>query len=653
MNTAAILLMFAILRNRCKIIQKHDRNLQASIETPNFNVRLNTREPHRMKRFTSILFLASVLFSGNMAAQQHHACGTMEYFRQTASEHPEVIQELAKINERALTDAISQEKGGEEVFFVPVVVHVVYNTSVQNISMDQIQSQIDVLNEDYARTNADASQTPSGFQAVAADTRIRFCLAQRDPSGLPSNGVTRTQTSAQSFPLGGAVKSEATGGESAWPSDQYLNIWVCNLVDPLIGFATLPGTALPGQDGVVITYKHFGRTGQVEAPYNKGRTATHEVGHWLNLLHIWGDDENSSDNCAGTDQIEDTPNQGGPYFGCPSGTQTSCSSSDMYMNYMDYTNDACMNLFTNGQKIRMRSALAGFRSAILTSQACSTPPVANDCDTINHIIGGDGLVYYLAEEYFPDESGYLTGTNSMLQPAFAEAFSTTEEKAVWGARFDFSFAHAASPGATVRVLVYAADGPNNTPGTVLTQKSFSLETIEINVENFTFTDIEFDTPALVNGDYFIGYETNLFTGDSIAVYTNQFDEVNTNTAWLKTSDSEWIAFDQVPECDGPISLAIRSIECSTVGFAASQPKQKFTLFPNPSHSGSFSVYLPANAGKTNWQAFSADGRLCGSGIFSSSSYQQLEFNAGNGLYYIRLIPENGAPVVIPAVVSGY
>ncbi|MCB0819769.1 MAG: hypothetical protein KDC13_04030 [Bacteroidetes bacterium] len=606
-----------------------------------------------MKRVTLFFILTAFFTSGYIAAQQQHACGTMEYYRQTAAMHPEVMKRLEKINQQAFEDAVSEEKGADEVFFIPVVVHVVYNTSVQNISMDQIQSQIDVLNEDYARTNADAGQTPSNFQSVAADTKIRFCLAQRDPSGQASNGVTRTQTSAQSFPLGGSVKSEATGGKSGWPSDQYLNIWVCNLVDPLIGFATLPGTALPGQDGVVITYKHFGRTGQVQAPYNKGRTATHEVGHWLNLLHIWGDDENSSDACAGTDQIEDTPNQSGPYFGCPSGAQTSCGSSDMFMNYMDYTNDACMNMFTTGQKVRMRSALAGFRSTILTSLGCSVPPVANDCDTINHIIGGDGLVYYLAEEYLPDESGYLTGTNSMLQPAFAEAFSTTEEKAVWGARIDFSFAHAASPGATVRILVYNSDGPDNTPGTVLTQKSYSLETIEINVENFTYSDIEFDTPALVNGDYYIGFETNLFTGDSIAVYTNQFDEVNTNTAWLKTSASEWISFDQVAEYDGPISLAIKSIECSTVGFDAAQPKQNFTLFPNPAQSGSFSVYLPANAGKTQWQVFATDGKLCGSGIFSSSSYQQLEFDAQKGLYYVRLIPENGAPVMIPAVVSGY
>jgi hypothetical protein len=606
-----------------------------------------------MRILFTILYLGLLSAIIQLNAQTQHHCGTMEHYHQMLQQHPELVKVREKVEARAANDALNTNKGGDEDYFIPVVVHVVYNTAAQNISMAQIQSQIDVLNEDYSRTNADASLTPSAFQSVAADSRIRFCLAQRDPSGLPTDGVTRTQTSAVTFPLGGAVKNEATGGKSAWPADQYLNIWVCNLVEPLIGFATLPGSALPGQDGVVITYKHFGRTGNVEAPYNKGRTATHEIGHWLNLLHIWGDDETSSDNCAGSDQVSDTPNQGGPYFGCPQGTQTSCGSTNMHMNYMDYTNDACMNIFTEGQKTRMRSTLQGFRSSILTSSGCWPPPVAQDCDTLNNIIGGDGLVYYLAEEYLTEESGFLTGTNSWLNPAFAEAFNSVGEKAIYAARIDFSFAYAAAPGATARVLVYNSDGPDGAPGTILTQKSISLEDVMTNVDNFTVTDIEFDTPALVNGAYYIGFETNLFTGDTIAVYTNQFDEVNSNTAWVKFNDNSWLPFDAVPEYNGALSLAIRSIECSTVGIDEKKDeKLLFTLFPNPSPGPSFSLYLPTKAGKTRWEAFSSDGRLCGTGTFSNSTFQQLEFQAGVGIYHVRLIPEFGAPVVIPAIVSG-
>lgn len=583
-----------------------------------------------------------------MLSAQNRNCGTMPLYEQNLIEYPEIQKFRDRIDEQAASYSSSKA----DVIFIPVVVHVVYRTAAEDISFSQIQSQIDVLNEDFGRTNSDASQTPAEFQSLATDTDIRFCLAQRDPSGLPTNGVTRTQTTAMSFGLGGAVKTESSGGKSPWPSDQYLNIWVCNLSSNLIGFATLPGAAAPGQDGVVIAYKHFGRTGNVEAPYNRGRTATHEIGHWLNLLHIWGDDENTSNNCAGTDQVADTPNQGGPYFGCPNAGTSSCGSNDMYMNYMDYTDDQCMNLFTRDQKARMLATLNGFRSSIKNSEGCSAPPVANDCDTLNNIFGGDGLVYYLANEYFPDETGYLTGTNSLGDLAFAEKFNTTEEKAIYGAIIDFAYALESAPGAFVKVVLWDSDGVDGSPGSILNQITYPISTVVADIDNFMSSNIEFTLPAMVLGDYYLGFETNAFTGDSIAIYTNQFDEINVNTAWQRQSSGNWLPCNDDLALGNAVTLAVKSIQCSTVGIEEGSNKAQVKIYPNPSLDGNFTIEFPSQFGKTNWQCFGIDGKLNSEGQLSAEKYQTVTGPENPGIYYLRLIPQNGLPQVFPVMISG-
>ena len=599
--------------------------------------------------------LIAFFIGSTFAIGQTRTCGTMDLANEAISQHPEIQKLRNEIDLNAFDFAhATSTKNGRSIITIPVVVHVVYRTPTENISDAQIQSQIDVLNEDYGRTNADASLTPAEFQGQASDTEIRFCLAQRDPSGQPTNGITRTITTANSFPLGGSVKSETTGGKSAWPSISYLNIWVCNLVSPVIGFATLPGTAAPGQDGVVIIYKHFGRTGNVQGPYNKGRTATHEIGHWLNLLHTWGDDENSSDNCAGTDQVADTPNQAGPYFGCPDAGSASCSSNDMFMNYMDYTDDACMNLFTAGQKIRMLATLNGFRSSILESTGCQAPLVANDCDTLNNIIGGDGLVFYSANEYFPDETGYLTGTSSLNISAFAEQYESIGEHAVYALRFDFSTSLGAAPGAFARVLVWDDDGTAGSPGTILMQTTYSMASIADNVSNFTFTDIELNAPVNVTGRYFVGFETNLGNGDSIAVYSNQFDEVNTNTGWMKSSTGDWLPFDSPDAFDGALTLAIRPIQCSTVGIQETESaSSRISLFPNPSLVGDFNLILPEGSNAERWAIISIEGKQVASGKLSGAGLNSIHVEAAPGMYFLQILSDSATLQMIPCAISGW
>ena len=238
---------------------------------------------------------------------------------------------------------------------IPVVVHVVYGTLSENIPAEQVASQIDVLNKDFGRRNLDAESVPSVWRDAVGDARIVFKLADRDPDGAVTSGISRTSTGVGPFGDDDAVKFAASGGADAWPADRYLNIWVCHLAD-LLGYAQFPGGP-EHTDGVVVDYRAFGTNGTAEAPFNLGRTATHEVGHWLNLFHIWGDDGTG---CAGTDQVDDTPNQAGPNTGSPSFPHITCGNGpegDMFVNFMDYVDDRTMVMFTVGQVERMHAAL--------------------------------------------------------------------------------------------------------------------------------------------------------------------------------------------------------------------------------------------------------------------------------------------------------
>jgi hypothetical protein len=251
-----------------------------------------------------------------------------------------------------------------EVITVPLVIHVLWNLPDEDVSEAQIASQIAVLNEDFRAQNADLAMAPDAFRAVSADARLEFELATTAPDGSSHSGIDRVRTVRRSFPPDDSMKSSTTGGVDAWPTDRYLNIWVCELEPGGLGHAQLPGGPAP-TDGVVIAHLAFGTTGTAAAPFDRGRTATHQVGHWLNLLHIWGDDGHG---CNGTDFVEDTPNQAGPNYGRPSYPTVSCGNGpdgDMFVNYMDLVDDACMVMFTAGQVQRMRACIETARPWLL------------------------------------------------------------------------------------------------------------------------------------------------------------------------------------------------------------------------------------------------------------------------------------------------
>ena len=329
----------------------------------------------RLALKSSALMLAMALATSTSAQRN---CGSMDYLQQQIAADPTRATVLQMIDQHA--DWFSNTGQAKVVVTIPVVFHVVYANTAQNITDAKIQAQVAQLNADFARLNSDAGNTPAAFAPLGANTEIQFCLAQRDPSGNASTGIVRRSTTTASFSDNDNVKFTSSGGSDAWPSSSYLNFWSANLSGGLLGYAQFPGGPA-STDGVVCLYSSIGSIASpgTASPFNLGRTATHEIGHWLNLRHIWGDA-----NC-GSDLVSDTPTQQTSNGGCPSFPHTTCSNGangDMFMNYMDYSDDNCMNIFTTGQSTRMNALFGtgGSRVSLLTSQGC-VPPSGGTCGT--------------------------------------------------------------------------------------------------------------------------------------------------------------------------------------------------------------------------------------------------------------------------------
>lgn len=359
-----------------------------------------------MKSITLAFF---ILLSFTTFAQQQQRCHSSEYLKAITADNPELQKQLQDAKKRLLENGKLQKTTRENgtTYTIPVVVHIVYSSSVQNIDDEQVFSQIEVLNEDYSRTNEDADNTPDAFEDVAASPDIEFVLASFDPEGNPTTGITRTETDITSWNLFAAasadnwaekVKDSEEGGEDGWDRDCYLNIWVCNLSGGILGYSSFPGFGLASRDGVVICYKYFGRDGSAVAPFDKGRTATHELGHWLGVYHIWGDDDMETEpQCGGTDEMSDTPNQEDATYFCPSFPKTddcaAVSPGIMFMNFMDYVDDDCMNMFTEDQVNRMHNTLEDEREELLSCTKAFTDIESNENTT------------FISLDMFPNPSG--------------------------------------------------------------------------------------------------------------------------------------------------------------------------------------------------------------------------------------------------------
>jgi gliding motility-associated-like protein len=322
-------------------------------------------------------------------------CGTIEYNQQLKQQG--LLQESDTQFEKWLSEKIKFHKRSEvgkrlgaTTYKIQVVVHIIHNGEQigvgTNLSDQQVISQIAVLNKDFQRLNNDAINTPQEFQSVAGASAIEFVLPDTDPTGLPTSGINRALGFKPSYTIDDQAELKAL---SYWPAENYINIWVCHLSDRY-GFTQFPISTLPGlenssknrlTDGIIISFEAFGSKDYgnflLHPVYNKGRTTTHEMGHFFGLRHTWGDQED----CKGTDYVDDTPPQANQTLGCPTNPQKECPADNpqnkMFQNFLDYTDDDCMNLFTQGQVNRMITVLENSprRASLLLPLQSSQPEV--------------------------------------------------------------------------------------------------------------------------------------------------------------------------------------------------------------------------------------------------------------------------------------
>ena len=330
------------------------------------------------------LLACFVFMVGSMTSvMAQDRCGSMTLMENTFKRNPSLKSQF-DLQTKSIREAALQRKAQLQLLrvegttvYIPVIFHIVLRNPML-VTDAQLEEQINQLNRDYAGLNGDSTRIPAAFKPLFAKTTIQFRLAQRTPNNDPSTGIERITTSHANFSINdNTVKYNALGGADAWDHNRFFNVWITDLSQGYLGYSTFPGSSPAGEDGVVIKYTALPGG---NSPYNLGRTLVHETGHFLYLYHIWGD-ENF---CSGTDFIDDTPNQGTYTSGCPgvavkTDTCTKTAPGIMYENFMDYTDDACMVMFTLDQKTRMETSLSLYRAPLLTSDGAD-PVVAFNLD---------------------------------------------------------------------------------------------------------------------------------------------------------------------------------------------------------------------------------------------------------------------------------
>jgi hypothetical protein len=382
--------------------------------------------------------LSMILINVSYAFSQR--CATHMYHQKMQEANPDYYQKISDFS-NFLNQLPNQDKKrdnvlqSEAIYKIPVVVHVLHNSlegtvggsGNWNITDEQIKSQIEVLNEDYRKI---AGTRGFNTHPQGADVMIEFCLAAKSPDGKSSTGIIRKFWSTTPLSPSNLGEIAAFKAVSIWPTDLYLNLWVTDIDKNIAGFAQFPrGSGLEGidasngkdeEDGIVIDYLNFGRVGELEPKYNLGRTCTHEVAHWLGLLHLWGDA------FCGNDFVEDTPPQAGSNTNlstlCPQ-TFSKCAgntTADFNFNYLDFSPDVCMNMFTVLQKKRMRTAIENSPRRL---------KVVNNANACDHNISTDDQEVFTNSHWFAniDDELFLCSSKS-LTDVKVEVFTMLGQK---------------------------------------------------------------------------------------------------------------------------------------------------------------------------------------------------------------------------------
>ena len=340
-----------------------------------------------MKNTKQILSLFALLVIVQFTkAQTGGWCSTMEHVQQQLQSNPQLMQQYEEmktlLQQQEINSLHRADRAIYPTIYIPVVFHIVTNGDAlgtgENITDAQCLSQIDALNQQYNAQDVEIAKVPAVFQNLVATTNFQFCLAKFDPDGNPTTGIVRHALANATWDTETDIDNTLKPS-TIWDHTKYLNIWSVRMggqliTDGVLAYSSLPYFGSANSDGIIARYNTIGTTGTLLATYHEGKTITHEAGHWLGLLHIWGDDNGLCAGAAnaGTDYVSDTPDQADLNFGCPTFPHISCNNGpngDMFMNYMDYSDDACRNMFTNGQSTNMHAAVDNFRTAIKTSSS--------------------------------------------------------------------------------------------------------------------------------------------------------------------------------------------------------------------------------------------------------------------------------------------
>lgn len=489
-------------------------------------------------------------------------CGTQYVHQELAKQFPHVAYEMQQNRKRALAQYQQwlQVAGRvQSTYTIPVVVHVVMPNPGQ-VTDAQIQSQIDVLNADFAGLNADSTRIPAAFKPLYGKSNIRFCLARRDEKGDATNGIVRVASRTESVPgLRDPVKFTCSGGSDAWNPTQYLNIWVAQVPSEFLGysfFASDPLSVIPlNERGYVTSIRSFGKGGTAQAPYNLGRTGTHEIGHFFDLEHIWGPNNcEGTQNCTDDDGISDTPRQLECNFGAPPADLVItdlCSPNPpgiMWMNFMDYVDDEAMVLFTAGQVSRMQSVILSnpWVLQLANSTACTAPaPPSRDVrfEGFRDAVFGacqdnNTVLFSCSESYRPVVALRNVGTDTVRSLTItARIGSGVAVTTSWTGTFapqttrEFQLnALTLSPGLNANIVVFSSN-PNGQPDQKISNDTgrlagFSFPKIETPYsEGFESTSFPPANWQLVNPDGFITWErtTKAARQGQASMFINNFD----------------------------------------------------------------------------------------------------------------------------------
>ena len=603
-----------------------------------------------MKKKLSILL---ILYSCSIFSQEKKICGTndrLEIYQRSNTEYANKFELLEK-NIQKWIDINTKSNS----ITIPVVVHVIYKNNSENISDAQIHSQIEALNKDFRRMNNDANNTPSDFLPVSADMQIEFCLAKRY-LGNPTNGIVRRQTNHDNFQLySDSVFYTSDGGSNAWNTSRYLNIWVCNIAGNVMGWAQFPNAGNTQTDGIVIDYERFGTTGTVSYPYDLGRTTTHEVGHWLNLLHIWGDAT------CGDDYVNDTPIQEQANFGCNIHPKPSCTNNgDMFMNFMDYSDDYCMNLFTQGQKNRVMATINTYRSSLISSNGCQPYTLQNTDAGIYAIINPNITDVECSKPLYPKVIIKNYGTDTL--------FVATIKYNINGGTYHYQVWNGVLKQNEKDTILLSGIDANNTSNTLFVSSIYPNNSTDINIQNDSKT-INFNSIngnkisiKLITDNY--GYET------SWRLYNNSWNIIDMDDSLLsnKIYKQEYcledgcysfVIYDTYGDgfcCNyGNGSFVIENLSnnnkiaqsahfsfsdtsyfCINTTSIINKDDIQIEIFPNPNDGIFYINYMNYSKNIPNYaKIYDQLGRLIKEVEFFESSKIDLS-NYQNGIYYLRI-----------------